>query len=129
MSTNEVYRVGQYLPAQVPDTAAGTSGLSLLINSGVPIRIGSLNAVTASLKGEGGYAENATLDLAAAWLLPVTIVSGPLGFGTPVYLVTATGLLSTVATAATFFGWIVEESPVATGTQTPVVVKLGQTAV
>lgn len=134
MARNEVYRVGANLPVAVPDLAPG-SNVDLRITDGVPLRIGGLNAVTVSTKGGeaflngyhgDNYDGNVSVALDKAFLLPVTIVGGPLGFGTPVYLVTATGLLSTASASATPFGWIVEESPVATGTQVPVVVKISQ---
>lgn len=128
MADNEVYRVGQYVPVPVPDTAPG-SGLSLLTNSGVPLRVGTLNLVTVTRKGEDNYAQNASGDLGGAHFLPVTITGGPASFGTAVFLVTASGLLSTASASATFFGWIIEETPVANGTQVGVVVKIGQTAV
>lgn len=129
MAKNEVYRVGEYVPAPVPDTAAGSSGANLLTTDGVPIRLKSLNMVTVTPKGkDGNYDQNASVDLAAAHLLPVTIASGPATFGDPVYLITATGLLSNQSASATFFGWILEETPVPNGTQTPCVVKIGQTA-
>lgn len=128
MSKTEVYRVGQYVPAPVPDAAAG-SGVSTLLNSGLPLRLGSLNMVTVTRKGEDNYAQDASVDLGGAHLLPVTITGGLGVFGAPVYLVTATGLLSTVSASATFFGWLLDTSTVANGTQVPCVVKVGQTGV
>lgn len=127
MAKNEVYRVGQYVPVPVPDTAPG-SGVSLLTTSGVALRVGGLNLVTVTQKGEDNYPQNASGDLGGAHLFPVTVAGGPATFGTPVYLITATGLLSTVATGATFFGYILDDTPIANGTQVPAVVKIVQSA-
>lgn len=133
MARNEVYRVGQYVPAPLPDTAPG-SGVPLgfgVANSktGVPLRIGALNLVTVTRKGEDNYAQNGSVDLAAAHLLPVTVVGSPATFGQAVYLVTASGLLSTASAGATYFGNILDESPVAVGAQVPCIVRIGQTSV
>ena len=126
MSKTEVYRVGQYVPVAVPDTAPGSSGVSLLTNSGVPLQLGLANFVTVTRKGEDNYPEEASVDLGGVHLLPVTIASGPLAFGAPVYLVTATGLLSSVSTSAVLFGYLAEARTIANGTQVPALVKILQ---
>lgn len=117
VSKNEVYRVGQYVPAPVP---AGTK-------AGTPLRIGVLNLVTV---GEVATAEHtpyghegeASVDLGAAWILPVTISGGATTFGQAVYI-TAAGALVTTATNNTLFGAILEYG-VPNGTNTPITVKI-----
>lgn len=130
MAHNEVYRLGQYVPAPVPDkaVAGATDGgpLDLRVNSGVALRIGSLNVVTVTRKGEDNYAQNASVDLAHVTMQPVTITGGPATFGTKVYITTATGKLSTASAGGTFFGWIIEDSPIPNGTDVLVAVKTGQ---
>lgn len=126
MSKTEVYRVGQYVPVPIADAAPG-SAVDTRLFSGLPMQLGLANFVTVTPKGkDGNYAGNASADLGGVHLLPVTVASGPKTFGDPVYLITATGLLSTASASAVLFGYIAEPEAVPNGTQIPVLVKILQ---
>lgn len=134
MAKNEVYRVGEYVPAPVPSTLTGTPlaqaqarGLSST-PAGTPMRVGILNLVTVSEKSDierqfGNKAGEASVDLAAAHLVPVTIVGATLTWGQAIYIVTATGLLSTDATGAVLWGAALEYG-ITVGAQKLVAVKI-----
>lgn len=117
VSKNEVYRVGQYVPAPLPaGTAAGTAK-----------RLGVLNLVTvgevATAEHEPyGHEGSAPVDLGGAWILPVTISGGATSFGQAVYITDA-GALVTTATGNNLFGAILEYG-VPNGTNTPLTVKI-----
>lgn len=134
MAKNEVYRVGQYVPAPVPDLLPGgvANGFNdTRTGSGFAGRLGALNFVTVSRKGDvdNNYDINASVDLGGAHILPVTVVGAPATWGQAVYLITATGLLSTASAGATFYGNILDDTPVPVAAQTPCIVKIGQTSV
>ena len=134
MAKNEVYRLGQYVPCPVPDLLPGgvAGGFGdTRTGSGFAARVGALNLITVSRKGEvdNNYAPNASVDLGGAHLLPVTVTGQPATWGQPVYLITATGLLSTASAGAVFYGNIIDDSPVPVGAQVDAVVRIGQTSV
>lgn len=97
MARNEVYKDANYLSLPV-----ATGKLS-----GQPVRIGGLNAVLQTNEGSvdkpaGAYNEApssnkagyASVALIGAWRLPVSTTT-TLAIGAPVYIITATGVLTT----------------------------------
>jgi len=87
MATNEVYRLGQYVPAPVPD-AKTTDKLK---GENRPLRLGGLNAVQVSRKNVdnteyGNSLGEASVDFGGAHKFPVTITNGPLKFGQDVFI-------------------------------------------
>lgn len=114
MAQNEVYRVGQYIPAPVPN---GTP-------AGVAQRVGALNFITVTPEGlDGNYEGQASADLGGAHNVPVTVAGAPLAFGGKVYI-QADGDLTNVATDATWWGTYIEPLPTPVGANVSCVVKV-----
>jgi len=124
MAKNEVYRIGQYVPAPVPAPAAGSTALA---DVGRPLHIGDLNVVQVSPRNSvehefGGHAGEAAVDLGGAHKFPVDIVTNPLSWGQRIFITDA-GVLTTVVGTNTLFGHALEYN-VPTGNGTLVVVKI-----
>lgn len=108
MASNEVYRIGQHVPAPVPAPAAGDK----MLGANRPLRLGGLNAVQVSTKNVDNtqYGNNlgeASVDFGGAHKFPVTVSGGPLAFGQPIYITDANKLV-TVATDNDLFGHALE---------------------
>ena len=106
MAKNETYKVGAYLPAPVPaDTKAG-----------VPRREGIANFITQSPEGEAFNLQNqASTANIGVWAVPLEVVTAAASFGTPVYFITATGILSTASAGGKLWGATAEPSPIPVG--------------
>lgn len=94
MARNEHFHDAERLSLPVPD---GTK-------SGDPVIVGSLVGVAQTDKGKGGNdAGNATVWCKGAFDVPVT--GSVTQIGSPVYIPTAGGALTTTATSNTLFGY------------------------
>lgn len=123
MGTNEVYRVGQYVPAPTP---AGTP-------AGAPLLIGILKCVTVTGRTvdendpndpfRGNHSGESSVDLGAAFILDVVIAGATLTWGQAIYIKTD-GTLTTVATSATLFGAALDYGAAVNAAAQPIVVKI-----
>lgn len=90
MAKNQVYAPSRTRSLPVPD---GTV-------SGGPVMVGSLPVIALTDKGEGGnVAANATCALDGAWRVNVTTNTAR-SIGQPIFIITATGVLTTTDASA-----------------------------